>query len=123
MWRKALFMPAAKQMSYLARLMTSMDFWKLRPDQKAVAAQPGELAPERFIAAEGTEARDLAVVYVPRERKLELFPDVLPQSPSVSWFNPRTGENNPAGVMSAGVSSQFPTPDPGDWLLVMKAGK
>ena len=57
MWRKALFMPAAKQMSSLAKLMTSIDFWRLRPDPKAVAAQPGEQSPRRFIAAAGTEAQ------------------------------------------------------------------
>jgi hypothetical protein len=123
MWRKGLFMPAAKQMSYLARFMNSMDFWKLRPDQKAVAAQPGEQSPRRFIAAEGTAANDLAIVYVPEDRTPGLFLDALPHSPTVSWFNPRTGQDNPAAVGLTGGSSQFPTPEPGDWLLVLKAGK
>jgi hypothetical protein len=123
MWRKALFMPAAKQMSSLAKLMTSIDFWKLRPDQKAVAAQPGDLSPRRFIAVASTQENALSVVYVPEERTLALFQDAMPHSPTVTWFNPRTGENNPAVAVLAGTSCQFPTPDPGDWLLVMKAGK
>jgi hypothetical protein len=123
MWHKALFMPAAKQMSSLARLVTSMDFTSLRPDPKAVAAQPGEQSPRRFVTAAGTEAKDLSLVYVPEDRTLELVLDALPHSPSVSWFNPRTGQNNPAVAVLTGRSCQFPTPEPGDWLLVVRAGK
>jgi hypothetical protein len=47
----------------------------------------------------------------------------LPPSPAVSWLNPRTGEKNPAVAVVGERSCQFPTPDPGDWLLVMKTGK
>jgi hypothetical protein len=103
--------------------MNSIDFWRLRPEPKAIAAQPGEQSPRRFIAAAGTEARDLSIAYAPEDRTLDLFLDALPISPAVSWFNPRTGENNPAVVVMAGRSCQFPTPDPGDWLLVLKVGK
>ena len=123
MWRKALFMPAAKQMRSLAKVMTSINFWELRPGQKAVATQPGEQSPRRFIAAANNQENTLSVVYVPEERTLELSQDVMPHSPTVGWLNPRTGENNPAVAVLAGRSCQFPTPEPGDWLLVMKAGK
>ena len=50
-------MPAAKQMSPLAKFMNSIDFWRLRPEQKAIASQPGQQSPRRFIAAAGTEAK------------------------------------------------------------------
>ena len=123
MWRKAMFMPAGKQMAYLAKFMNSMDFWTLRPQPKAIATQPGDQSPRRFIAAASNEANTLAIVYVPEDRTLELFLNVLPHSPSVGWFSPRTGETNPAVAVVGGRSCQFPTPDPGDWLLVIKAGK
>jgi len=123
MWHKALFMPAAKQMSSLARLVTSIDFPSLRPDPKAVAVQPGEQSPRRFVTAAGTPDKDLAIVYVPEDRTLELLLDALPHSPSVYWFNPRTGESNPSVAVLTGRSCQFPTPEPGDWLLVLKVGK
>ncbi len=123
MWRKALFMPAAKQMSHLARFIGSIDFWRLRPDQKAIASQPGEQSPRRFIVAAGSDTSDLTIVYVPEDRTVELLLDGLPHSPSVSWFNPRTGGNNAAVAVVGNRSCQFPTPDPGDWLLVTKAGK
>jgi len=123
LWRKALFMPAAKQMLHLARFMNSIDFWKLRPEQNFVASQPGKQSPGRFITAAGTENHSLSVVYVPQDRTLDLFQDRLPRSPSISWFNPRTGEDSAAVAIAGGRSSQFPTPDTGDWLLEVKAGK
>jgi hypothetical protein len=122
-WRKAMFMPAAKQVSNLANFMTSIDFWRLRPQPKAVATQPGDASPQRFIAAASNEANTLSIVYVPEDRTLELVLDALPPSPAVSWLNPHTGQKNPAVAVVGAGSCQFPTPDPGDWLLVMKAGK
>ena len=123
LWHKALFMPAAKQMSHLAKFMNSIDYWALRPQTKVVATQPGDQSPRRFIAAASTDPNTLSVVYVPEERTLELYLDALPASPSVGWFNPRTGGNNPAVAVVSGRACQFPTPDPGDWLLLVKAGK
>jgi hypothetical protein len=123
LWHRALFMPAAKQMAHLSKFVNSIDFWGLRPQPGFVPAQPGTLSPERFISAAGTEAKDFSVVYVPQERTLEIVLEALPASPSVNWFNPRTGQNTPAVAVVGGRSCQFPTPEPGDWLLVMKAGK
>lgn len=123
LWHRALFMPAAKQMAHLARFVNSVEFWRLRPQPGFVAVQPGTMSPDRFIVAAGTEAKDLSVVYVPEERTLEIVLEALPASPSVTWFNPRTGQNSPAVAVVGGRSCQFPTPEPGDWLLMMKAGK
>jgi hypothetical protein len=123
LWHRALFMPAAKQMANLVKLMNSVEFWRLRPQPGFVAVQPGTMSSERFIVAAGTEAKDLSLVYVPQERTLEIVLEALPASPSVTWFNPRTGQNSPAVAVVGGRSCQFPTPEPGDWLLVMKAGK
>jgi hypothetical protein len=123
LWHRALFMPAAKQMANLAKFVNSVEFWRLRPQPGFVAVQPGTTSSERFIAAAGTEAKDLSVVYVPQERTLEIVLEALPASPSVTWFNPRGGQTSPAVAVVGGRSCQFPTPEPGDWLLVMKAGK
>jgi hypothetical protein len=123
LWQRALFMPAAKQMAHLLKFVNSVDFWRLQPQANFVAVQPGTMSPERFIACAGTEMKDLSAVYVPQERTLEIVLEALPASPSVSWLNPRTGQNSPAVAVVGGRSCQFPTPEPGDWLLVMKAGK
>jgi hypothetical protein len=123
MWRKSLFMPAAKQMSALAKLVNSVDFWKLRPQPKVVALQPGNASPQKFIASASADPNTLSLVYVPEGRSADVVLTALPQSPSAGWLNPRTGESNPAAAVVSGGSCQFPTPDPGDWLLVVKAGK
>jgi len=122
-WRKALFMPAAKQMSYVAKFMDSIDFWTLRPQPKFIATQPGAVSARRFITAAGAEPNGLALVYVPEDRTVGIILKALPPSPTVSWLNPRTGEKSPAVAVVGESTCQFPTPNPGDWLLVMKPGK
>jgi hypothetical protein len=120
LWQKALFMPAAKQMFDLAQFMSSIDFWRLRPEPKLVAAQPGDTVPSRYLAPAATESNDLAILYVPEDRTVEISTDRMPPSPTVTWFNPRTGAKAPA-VAVVGSTCQLPTPEPGDWLLVLKA--
>ncbi|HWX21152.1 MAG TPA: DUF4038 domain-containing protein, partial [Candidatus Binatia bacterium] len=123
LWLKAMFMPAAKQMGHLGKLLTSVDFWRLHPEPKLVPTQPGDLSPRRYIVSAATEGKDHALIYVPEDRTVELSLEELPTSPTVSWFNPRTGDNSPAVAVVGGRTCQFPTPDPGDWVLVIRAGK
>lgn len=117
LWREALTLSGAKQMSHLATFMNSLNYEALRPQTHRVAAQPGRRSPQRFIAAASTEANTLTVVYVPEDRSVQLRPDALPASPAASWFNPRTGSRQ-AAVARGG---RFTTPAPGDWLLLIQA--
>ena len=123
-WRTALFMPAAKQMGTLAGFFSSMEFWRLRPAQDMLVRQPGSETPARHIAAARTESRDLAVVYVPEDRRVALSVAAMPAAPDSYWINPRTGERAPASaVASGGGACEFETPAEGDWLLVLKSEK
>lgn len=124
-WQKALFMPAAKEMSLLARFLQPTEWWRLRPQSKIVSLQPGDTSPNRQILAAQTdgEARDLTFVYVPEDRTIELTTATFPVSPTITWFNPRTGQYHPAVAVVGERVCQFPTPDPGDWVLVMKGAK
>ena len=122
-WQKSLFLPAAKQMSRLANFVHSVDFWRLRPAPLFVAIQPGRALPRRYVAAASTESKDLSVAYVPEDRTVEILLEALPISPNITWLNPRSGENSPAVAVLGSLSCQFPTPDVGDWLLLMKGGK
>jgi hypothetical protein len=123
LWHKSLFLPGAKQLAPLASFVNSNQFWQLRPEPQFVANQPGEQSAHRYICAAGTETKDLALVYIPEDRTLELMFEALPPNPNVSWLNPRTGESSPAVAVVGGRTCQFPTPDPGDWLLVIRAAK
>lgn len=118
-WKKSLFLPGAKQMGHASKFMNSIDFWKLRPQPQFLAAQPGDAAPGRYIAASGLSNKALTLVYVPEDRQLELFSEVLPLAPTITWLNPRTGESSEA-VAILGRTCQIPTPDPGDWLLIVR---
>lgn len=121
-WQKALRMPGAEQMTYLHDFFTSIDFWRLVPASVLVVNNPGRQEGRRYIACARTETRDLTIVYVPVDRTVELLMEALPPAPNVSWFNPRTGQRSPAVAVVSGNTVQFPTPDPGDWVLVMTKG-
>ena len=121
-WRKALFLPAARQMTYLAELVEPVEFWKLRPQPGTIATQPGHVSVPRFIAAAGMDTKALALVYLPEDRSVDVVPGALPPSPLIRWFNPRTGETNSAVAVASEANCSFPTPNPGDWLLMMKTG-
>ena len=116
-------MPAANQLATLSDLFDSIDFWRLRPAPELVVNQPGEKEPRRFIAAARTESKDVTIVYIPEDRTVDLRLDALPQSPTVLWINPRSGERSSAAVVVGERSCKVSTPNSGDWLLVMKAGK
>jgi hypothetical protein len=123
LWHRALFMPAARQMGNLASFMNSIPYAALRPSPQLLAVQPGNASAEKFVAAAGTEAKDFTVVYDSQERALEIVLDAMPSAPKVTWFNPRTGQSSPAVAVVGGNSCQFPTPEPGDWVLQIKTGK
>jgi len=122
-WHKALFMPGAKQLSQLANLFESVDFWRLRPAPTVLASQPTDSSVTTQACPATTETKDVSMVYVMNEKMLELSLDAMPHSPTVAWFNPRQGRNSPAVAVVVQGKCQFPTPDTDDWLLVLKAGK
>lgn len=122
-WKQALNMPAAKEMAHLAEFFQSIDFWRLRPAPVAIVNQPGAQAAGRFIAAAKSDQRDLLVVYAPEDRTVEVKLDLMPESPNVTWVNPRTGERSPAVAVVTANTCQFPSPAEGDWILFMKMEK
>ena len=123
LWHKALFMPGAKQLGRLAELLSSVDFWRLRPDAGLLATPSSGQSNGSSICPAASESKDLSLVYVANQRMLELSLDAMPRSPSVTWFNPRQGGTSPAVAVVVQSKCQFPTPDPQDWVLLIKAGK
>jgi hypothetical protein len=122
-WKKALTMPGAEQMAHLAEFFTSIDWWRLRPTPGIVVNQPGKTTPAKFVAAASTDLKDLVLVYIPEDRTVEVLLDALPPSPTITWFNPRTGEKSPAVAVVTANTCQFPTPSEGDWIMWMKSSK
>ena len=122
-WQQALSLPGANSIAPLNDAFNSIPFGRLLPFSRAVVNQPGLQSPLRYIAAEGTEARDLTVLYVPEARSVEVALGAIPRTPTTTWFNPRTGQTRPAIGTVGPTVCQFATPEAGDWLLMLKAGK
>jgi hypothetical protein len=122
-WQLSLFLPGAKQMSYLADACSSGDWWTLRPAPHALAAQPGRISPQRFIVSSANAEKNLSLTYVPQERTLEMMLEALPSAPGIQWLNPRTGKKTAAVAVVGARACQLPTPETGDWVLLVKSGK
>lgn len=122
-WQSSLFLPGAKQMTHLVDLFQSTDFPTLRPASATIAVQPGNVSPTHYIAGAESENKDLNLTYVPKDRTLELYLEALSPSPTIQWLNPRTGQTSAAVAVVGSRTCQLPTPDAGDWVLVMKGAK
>ncbi|MDB6124434.1 MAG: hypothetical protein JWQ71_3427 [Pedosphaera sp.] len=120
-WQRNLFLPVAEQMTNLAGVFSSIDFWRLRPAPELVADQPGLKSPQRFIAAALTETKDVALIYVPEDRTIQLNLVGMPESLTAIWINVRTGERTPMVTFSGGQIRKFLMPDAGDWLMLIRA--
>ncbi len=120
LWQKSLFLPGAKQMAVVSEMFNSIPFWQLRPASPRAATPRTEA--DDIIAAE-TDNQDLSLFYAPPQPALELPLKALPRSPILNWFDPRTGKTNSAVAVVGPGSIKFPTPEPGDWILVVKSGR
>jgi hypothetical protein len=111
-WREALHLPGSDQIVHLAQLFASIEWWRLVPAPDLVADQPGG---HRHISASRSEEGDLALVYVPEDRRLLLDPGSLLPGLVGTWMNAETGET----VVATPLEGELITPAPGDWWLTL----
>ncbi len=116
-WHQAKDLPGASDMQRMAELFTSLPWWTLRPADDLVAVQPGETSAAEFIAAARSSKSDMALFYLPVGGELPLVksPKELVLS-KASWFNPRTGQSQPAPAEN---QTRFQAPDSQDWVLLL----
>ena len=114
-WQQALVMPGAEQVTHLAELFESIEWWRLLPAPDLLAQQPGDQDKRRFVTASKSAEGDLIVVYIPEDREIKLNLVGLPDALSAIWFDPRTGERQTAALNGG----PFTTPAPGDWVLLL----
>jgi hypothetical protein len=110
-WSDALHLEGAEQVVHLARLLTSIEWWRLRPAPELVLGQPGG---HRHVSASRSDLGDLALLYVPEDRTIRLDQSTLGAGLVGTWTNPATG----ATVAAVGVDGEFTTPGQGDWWLL-----
>jgi hypothetical protein len=113
-WREALTMPAAEQLSHLIVFFSSIEWWKLRPAQECLAAQPGDTDKRQYVTAATNES--VTVIYLPQNDHVVLNTS----SQQASWFDPRTGTSHATHGKQVEKGIQFDVPSEGDWILLFK---
>jgi hypothetical protein len=118
-WQKALTMPGAEHMRHLHHLFASIAWWKLRPAQHILAAQPGEQGRYRYMVA--AQSDEVTLVYLPQNESVSLRAECFPADVSSVWFNPSNGLREVAAMQRDTGVLRFNTPRPGDWVLLLGA--
>jgi hypothetical protein len=117
-WQQALHRPGAAQMQHLRALFESRPFPGRVPDDRLLAnALDGE---DRLVALRGD---GYAFVYSPGGRPFTVDTTKVagPKARLATWWwNPRTGDAQPADSLEAKAAQPFKCPVEGtDWLLVL----
>ena len=122
-WHEAMKHPGSTSMKHLKDLFSSLDWWRLRPDQDALADQPGRESPDRFIAAARSENGDAFLAYIPEGGKVAIKMDRFKSGVAAHWFNPATGARSSIGRISNQGTHEFAAEGGRDWVLLMKSAK
>jgi hypothetical protein len=119
----ALSPSASGKVTPLAGFFANVEFWRLQAAPEVLARQPGVNDPQARIAAARTDTKDMVIIYTPSERNVSVRFSFVPPNCKAQWLNPRTGLEAPAIGVVTMQTIEFPTPDAGDWLMVLTSGK
>jgi hypothetical protein len=118
-WPAAMELPAANQMTFVRRLMTSRPLLDRVPDQTLIVEN--NLNPADRIQA--TRGKDYAFVYTAAGRPFTINPGKISgASVKATWFDPRTGKTEQAGTYANQQPQLFTPPRTGygqDWVLIL----
>jgi len=116
LWRKALFLPGAKQVSNVAKELGKLPFWTLNGDRKILTNPPSE-KPQGLITAASSDKGGLVVAYTPQGEPVRFAAGTSPARGTTKWFNARTGEST---TESGPIGTALTPPGKGDWILIVK---
>ncbi|MCB9354559.1 MAG: glycoside hydrolase family 140 protein [Lewinellaceae bacterium] len=121
-WRQALDAPGARQMKHLKALMLSRPPAERVPDQEMLAENTGE----RYDYLLATRGKDYVYVYTFTGRNIAVRADAIAgEQVKASWFNPRDGTTQNAGVFSNKGTLRFDPPgalaNGNDWVLILES--
>ncbi len=121
-WSECLDYPGVRQMTILRDVMSSMEWWTLKPD-RSLFVDEKEKEDEEFAAypmAARSEAGSFALLYLPNNPFIELDLSSFKQDVKGIWIDPRNGLRKSAGLLRPAYGVQVRTPAPGDWLLLLR---
>jgi hypothetical protein len=135
-WKSNLDTPGSRQMRYLLKLFSGVEWWQLVPDElhTLLTAGFGTFTPNGnvdssdYVTAARTPDGKLAIAYLPTVRTVTIDTSQLAANPAARWYDPTAGTFTPASPLSkSGGVETFRPPDKnsagdGDWLLVLTAG-
>ena len=108
--------PYATYLQHLAKLLSSIEWWRLEPGPDLILNQPSNWAGRMVLAK--TSYHECAVAYLPNNPEIVLNLKPFPRGLIGHWFNPRTGELTEIhGPVASQSSRTFRRPGPGDWVL------
>ena len=119
-WHESVHTEGVVSVGHLKKLFGSIPWWRLRPAQELLAAQPGDKDPLRFVTVAKTDDGTLAMLYMPKGGEIGLRGKVLNRIGSARWFNPRAGVWKAAGIVKD-ADIRLSAPDDHDWVLILKA--
>jgi hypothetical protein len=126
-WEEALDGPGSSSMAALARIISGVAWWDLRPDLDRLFLTDGiDSGQDRAVAAVSSDS-SWAIVYVPTRRVISLDLTQLDASnASLSWFDPTSGEFASQAIVPVAGEVDVEVPDDNagddaDWVLVVQA--
>ena len=130
-WQSQLNSRGTAGMMHLRALFAGIDWNSLRPDVDGamIASGRGQWGERDYAVAARNSAGNLALVYVPTSRELNLDLSTMAGPCSAQWFDPTDGSYAPLTASPLPNSSSVVIPAPGnngdgdgDWLLLLQVG-
>ena len=119
-WKMFLDSEARSDMQHLKKLFDSRPWFTLTPDEDHTLLTEGYGADSDFAPAATTLHNQTLIVYIPTSRPVTIDMAQLKGTDSNAWwYNPRTGQAQPAGTFANSGPRTFTPPDDNDWVLVI----
>jgi len=122
-WRKALAYEGSRQVGLMRRLFEQRPWYKMVPDQSALASEQGD-GTRRLIAARAQDG-SFVIAYTPVGQPVSIHMNKLDGSRvNAQWYDPRNGTWKTIGPYSNKGTQEFVAPTHGeqdDWVLVLDA--
>ena len=119
-WDQAIHLPGSGQMHFAKDLLLARPFFARIPDQTLIVS--GAHSGAEYIAATRDEEGRYALVYSAAGLPFKLNLNKLKGPLRVAWFDPRTGQSLPQGIIDAAGEHEFQPPVKGDaldWVLTL----
>lgn len=115
-WQGQLDLAGGASLTHVRRLFESRAWQTLAPDAQLITDSRKDAPVTVARAPDGS----FAVVYVPGPRNLTVHARRMSgKQVTAWWWDPRTGQARPAGLMATTGNLPLVTPGPEDWVLVL----